>query len=299
MTLKQFIVLLIAYAVGFLALIVSLYGFGPVWRVVFWKNKKKKSPIKDNLLTYPGMSLVNNIDNEMLNSLPAVVLLMFAPALSLFVYGAIVGKAATDLSFFIFVILALVATGAGSLKLRKRFRQIRDWRFGLDAERAVGEELNQLMRYGFYVFHDLQAGTFNIDHVIIGPSGVFAVETKARVKMVGKGDEGAKVFLNGKTLKFPNGLDKKSILQAEGEAKWLSDFLRKSIGKGIPVQAVLALPGWFIERGPHDGTVLVINPKNPEKFFNKRKSILDDQTIQQVVYQVEQRCRTVQPFDPF
>ena len=28
------------------------------------------------------------------------------------------------------------------------------------------------------VYHDIQADQFNIDHVVVGPSGVFAVETK-------------------------------------------------------------------------------------------------------------------------
>lgn len=284
---------------GLLALAVAISGFRPIWRITFWKKKEKKSPIKENLLAYPGKTIMERIEDKSLDSLFYGLLLVFMPVLSWLVYSGLIGNRLGRFSLFYCGGFTLAVTGAGCLLLRKRFRQLRDWRFGLDAELAVGEELNKLMRHGFYIFHDLQADGFNIDHVIVGPPGVFAVETKARAKIVGRGEEGAKVLQKGKVLKFPNGFDRESIPQAENEAKWLADFIRKSVGKDIPAQAVLALPGWYVERGPHDGTVLVINPKSPERFFTKRQITLDDQTIQQVVYQVEQRCRTIKPFDPF
>jgi hypothetical protein len=59
-------------------------------------------------------------------------------------------------------------------------------RIGYDGELATAQELNQLMRHGYYVFHDLQAENFNIDHIVIGPAGVFAVETKSRSNDIGR-----------------------------------------------------------------------------------------------------------------
>jgi len=53
---------------------------------------------------------------------------------------------------------------------------------GYDAELSVGQELNQLMRQGAVVFHDLPADGFNIDHVLISALGVFAIETKEYTK---------------------------------------------------------------------------------------------------------------------
>lgn len=65
---------------------------------------------------------------------------------------------------------------------------------------AAAEEINQLMRQGFTTFHDVPAEPgFNIDHVIVGPTGVFAVETKGgRVRR----DTGRAIFNSG-----PLGLD--------------------------------------------------------------------------------------------
>jgi hypothetical protein len=202
-------------------------------------------------------------------------------------------------SFLTFVISTLIGTAAGCLSPSRKFRQVRHLGLGLAAERATGEELNQLMRDGFYVFHDFQADKFNIDHVLIGPTGEYAVETKSRWKPVGKGKDGATTHRVGETLQFPTYINQDWIPQADRQARWLQKFLRGSVGKEVHVQAVLALPGWFIEPGPHDGNVFVINPVNSQAFFRKRTVTLDDQTIQQVAFQVEQRCRTIEPFDPY
>jgi len=32
---------------------------------------------------------------------------------------------------------------------------------------------------GYHVYHDFPAERFNIDHVVVGPAGAFAIETKA------------------------------------------------------------------------------------------------------------------------
>ena len=50
-------------------------------------------------------------------------------------------------------------------------------------ERLVGETINWLMKDGFDVFHDYpidpNGKSGNIDHIVVGPNGVFAIETKA------------------------------------------------------------------------------------------------------------------------
>lgn len=48
---------------------------------------------------------------------------------------------------------------------------------------AVGEErtakaVEPLLRAGWFIAHDLDRGQFNIDHVLVGPAGVFVLETK-------------------------------------------------------------------------------------------------------------------------
>ena len=74
------------------------------------------------------------------------------------------------------------------IKLLRLLNRRRKFRLGYEGELAVGQELNQLLREGYEVYHDFPADKFNIDHIIIGPAGVYAVETKARQKpTTGKG----------------------------------------------------------------------------------------------------------------
>lgn len=48
---------------------------------------------------------------------------------------------------------------------------------GASAEEQVGGMLNQLA--GWRVIHDASLGRGNVDHILIGPTGVFTVETKS------------------------------------------------------------------------------------------------------------------------
>ena len=70
------------------------------------------------------------------------------------------------------------------------------------------------------------------------------------------------------------------------------------MGKAVAVKPVLALPGWLVERRERDPSIMVINPKEAVGYVTSNKVVLDDQTIQQIKYQVEQRVRTVEPYKP-
>jgi len=63
-------------------------------------------------------------------------------------------------------------------------RRARRLRYGYEAELVAGQELNGLGGYGYYVFHDVPLGerAAKVDHVLVGPAGVFAVQTEARAR---------------------------------------------------------------------------------------------------------------------
>jgi hypothetical protein len=50
---------------------------------------------------------------------------------------------------------------------------------GAAGEEQVGELLEQLAHEGWRVIHDASLGRGNVDHILIGPAGVFTVETKS------------------------------------------------------------------------------------------------------------------------
>jgi Nuclease-related domain len=66
---------------------------------------------------------------------------------------------------------------------RLRFRpseQARTWQRGAAGERHTARLLDRLTRDGFVVFHDLAVpdSSANVDHLAIGPSGVFVIDSK-------------------------------------------------------------------------------------------------------------------------
>jgi Nuclease-related domain len=72
-----------------------------------------------------------------------------------------------------------LACCAGLALVSRRDRAIEHWQKGADGERLVGGVLESLHGEGWRVLHDISFGGANIDHVAIGPGGVFTVETKS------------------------------------------------------------------------------------------------------------------------
>jgi hypothetical protein len=56
---------------------------------------------------------------------------------------------------------------------------IEQWRQGAEGERRTAKALRKLRRRGWHVVHDLADGRANRDHVVVGPGGVFLLDTKS------------------------------------------------------------------------------------------------------------------------
>ena len=201
----------------------------------------------------------------------------------------------------IFTTAFYIIAGIGSIayflfNLVKSLNLRRSYQLGYEGEIAVGQELNQLMPEGYRVYHDFPAKNFNIDHIVVGSSGVFAVETKARSKMPSDNSNiDYKVTYDGNRLHFPRGTDIKSIQQAKRQAEWLSKWLQRAVGEAVRVRPVVALPGWFVDVVASGG-IPVINPKNFRLIAkSKNGGNLSDQMISRIVHQLEQKCRDVEP----
>ena len=189
--------------------------------------------------------------------------------------------------------LVIICSGFMSFftwKLIKLLKKRNHLILGLDCERAVGQELNQLMQDGYRVFHDFPAENFNIDHVVIGATGVFAVETKGRAKPL-KGD--VNIIYDGEGLQFPTHYERGPFEQVKRQADWLGKWLTSAVGAQVAVRPVLVFPGWFIERKKPG--LLIYNGKNPQSVYKiKGESTLSAEMIQRISHQVEQKCRDVE-----
>jgi hypothetical protein len=78
---------------------------------------------------------------------------------------------------------------------RLRFRpseQARTWQRGAAGERHTARLLDRLPHDGYVVFHDLAVpgSPANVDHLVIGPSGVFMIDSKQWTGSVHQGADG-------------------------------------------------------------------------------------------------------------
>jgi hypothetical protein len=78
---------------------------------------------------------------------------------------------------------------------RLRFRpsdQARAWQRGAAGERRTTRLLDRLGRDGYVVFHDLAMpdSPANLDHLVVGPSGVFVIDSKAWSGQVHQSSDG-------------------------------------------------------------------------------------------------------------
>jgi nuclease-like protein len=78
---------------------------------------------------------------------------------------------------------------------RLRFRpseQARTWQRGAAGERQTARLLDRLTRDGYVIFHDLAVpgSHANVDHLVIGPTGLFVIDSKQWTGSVQQGADG-------------------------------------------------------------------------------------------------------------
>ena len=291
------------YVLGY----VVFFGLSVI-AMLWWQKRQKKTRLPFGpdlkLLRHPGetqMQIVRTLEEDMMlhlvwaASLPALLgLLLFMGALKLpnsFILPGVVGSALVFA--FSFVIAARwVST---------RAKQSRDRHLGYFGERIVAEHLEPLKRAGWFVFHDVpgqsNGSKFNIDHVAVGPQGIFSIETKTRRKGNARpGFDDHKVYFDGRGLVWPWGEDNHGLEQAERNSVWLAELLKQELGERFHVSPILTLPGWWVELKPSRETrmVRVINPKGLAKILRSGQPVLAEQQIESIASKLEARCRDVE-----
>ena len=210
------------------------------------KNQKTKSPLKDNPLRNPGQSLDEEIqrrsDDQAIPWITAIVISIVLAGLEWYRWVT-----QAPISPWGYSVVAVTVSAFGVWKLYKIRNQIKQLKLGRDGERAVGQFLESLRQDGYKVFHDIVGDGFNVDHVVIGPTGIYSIETKTFSKSV---DKNSKIVFDGsKITKDGFELDRDPVIQAKAQAKWLSELLESSTNRKIQVQPVVLFPGWYVESG--------------------------------------------------
>jgi hypothetical protein len=249
-----------------------------------------RSPLKDNALRNPGQSCEER-RRELFDS--KLELPIVAASASVVLAGLEFWRsyANTPPAPWIYASFALITVAFLALRIRKYLPEMRNLKLGAEGEKAVGQYLERLRSQGYEIFHDIPASGFNVDHVIIGPTGVYAIETKTWRKPK-RGD--SRITFDGATLlKGGFALDRDPVVQARAQATWLVRVLAEGTGRTYFVKPVVLFPGWFVEntKGTFD-QVWVLEPKALPGFLEREPHRLEADQVRLASYHLSRYIRT-------
>ena len=150
-------------------------------------------------------------------------------------------------NIWIGALVMLLATAIAARKIIKGLPKYRMMKRGEEGERIVAQYIERdLIPQGYSVFHDIQlekdGKTFNIDHLLVGPNGVFAVETKNYSKPT-RGE--ARVTYDGRQLLWNGQTRRDEDKQARSIAAAAHEYIADLTGISVIVRPVLCAIGWF------------------------------------------------------
>jgi hypothetical protein len=253
--------------------------------------RKERHPISERIRRSPGYSLRLEVDQLQETYLEWVGILCFAPML---LTACVFATSKTVTSSWLFAILIACVVSTCLWRLTFWHRKLRTHRLGLAGELIVAQYLDELREYGYKIFHDYPLEKSNIDHVVVGPTGVFAIETKTRRKRSGaNGKEDYKVSFDGQKLIYPHCVDSRGSEQAKRQAEIMSSLLHRRLGHKVHVAPVLALPGWYVTE-KEKSNLQVLNPKLlPGRILAAKRSLSTDE-IRNISNAIDEKCRGVE-----
>lgn len=166
----------------------------------------------------------------------------------------------------------------------------RAWRIGADGEEAVAA---QLARLGprWRVNHAVRVGNkgSDIDHVVIGPPGVFTVNTKHHPD--------ANIWVANNTFLI-NGHHHPYVRKSRYEAERASRLLEAAAGRPVAVHGIIAVVGasggFTVNEQPRDGAVYVVGRRHLADYLTRLPVCLSAGDID-ALYTLACRSTTWQP----
>jgi hypothetical protein len=168
----------------------------------------------------------------------------------------------------IFLCVAIVATGCAVIGLRRLIPKFQNLNRGELGELKVGEILDELKQSGYKPIHGITRNGFDIDHVVVGPAGVFVIETKFRS---GHGTinfrSGEGLFVNG----APDIIDRDPVAQAKGNAAEVRKIIKEHCNLTIWTTAVVVFVGsWKVKENWYTTDVRVQAADKLLEYFDRQ-----------------------------
>jgi hypothetical protein len=189
----------------------------------------------------------------------------------------------------LYVVLAtLFAAAAFALyRLLRTIQQWRQVRFLRDANIAVGHSLQRIAVGHGRVFHEITTAAGVVDHVLVGPGGIYAINVVAhramRRESVQLTDGELQFVPDGTSIPITDIASKTTRLQQD-----FSDLLKNS----VRVRSVIAVPGWDADVQPGDGHLVVNERTLPMlRGWKDEADYLMDEDVQALQQHLTKTCK--------
>lgn len=151
-------------------------------------------------------------------------------------------------------------------RVLKRRTEATSWEAGARGERLVDKRLGKLRRDGWTVLSSIvKRSGADIDHLLIGPPGVFTVNTKNHV--------GAAVWVGEQTVRI-NGIDSPYLRNSRHEAASAQRILTAAVGMDVAVTPILAFVNAVsIDAHACKDDVLVVNGEDIDTILRERLAV--------------------------
>jgi hypothetical protein len=145
-----------------------------------------------------------------------------------------------------------IAAVLAAWRLGRTILAYREVRFVRDANVAVGHQLQRIATGANRVFHDVKTSAGIVDHVLVGQTGIYAVNVVAK-----RGGQKGNAVLKNNFLSFSSHAEALPVVEITASTVRLEKEIRRLLGHKIRVRSVIAAPGWNVGEQASENHLLV------------------------------------------
>ena len=166
----------------------------------------------------------------------------------------------------------------------------RSWARGAAGEIEVGRRLEQLWPEGWRVLHAVPVGSngADIDHLLIGPAGVFCINTKNHSR--------GKVWIGDRMI-MVNGAKTDYLRNSRFEGRRVSKTLTNATGWRIDAQPALVFLAREYTMHSRPADVHVVGRREVPAWFRRRPATISDEAVAHI-YDMARRSTTWDDLKP-
>jgi hypothetical protein len=185
---------------------------------------------------------------------------------------------------FGFLVVAALFAGWRLLRTILAYRQVR---FVHDANVAVGHQLQQISTGANRVFHDVRTSAGVVDHVLVGQTGVYAINVIAR-----RAAKDGNAVLRNNQVAFSSRDERVPVVDVTASALRLEKEISRLLGHKIRVRSVIAVPGWDIGEQASEKHLLVNERTIPMlRGWRDQSDYLMNEDVDVLQTELTARCR--------